>query len=510
MKFLSQLAAMLMLSASPAATLATEPKPASTVEADQSESSTAIEAYYEAMGQGEFELALKQVSDLQTEPDNRSGAAILAVMRASALLGLKRDREAQPLLAQANRLAPQDPEVIHQLFFATLLANRNDSAADALDVLIQRAPDKVREIDIELVGHLLRNEPQGAVRRNEDRRINLATIGYGAEFGFGDGIAYEAIGLLVKRGEMSAAMDLLRYVDDPHSIERLLIMRRFEALWPVLEARVGPNLANVRASSAAAAEQAYQADPHTPLRLLELVDALRYAGRYDDAIALRPKLPADSAAMGRADERTGWAVNSMALGLYEVGRADEADQLYELLNGAQMDAGRWRVGTIINRVELLVSAGRFDQALSMMATTEESAAKDGNDYARQLVRRLKYCALSGSGRKEEATRMLPDLMAHAQDAASATVGGLLCGGEIDKAEAVALASLKTEKGEHDFVRALQPELLTSDDPSVWQTRWQELRKRPAIAREYHRLGRDMPKQYLPPPRSRTRGEAATN
>ena len=80
----------------------------------------------------------------------------------------------------------------------------------------------------------------------------------------------------------------------------------------------------------------------------------------------------------------------------------------------------------------------------------------------------------------------------------------MCAGEIDRAEQLTLQTLNDPKAtsekkrtlEADFVRALQPVPLTSDDPSVWANKLTVLRQRPAIAAFYSRLGRDMPAEYL--------------
>jgi hypothetical protein len=90
------------------------------------------------------------------------------------------------------------------------------------------------------------------------------------------------------------------------------------------------------------------------------------------------------------------------------------------------------------------------------------------------------------------------LLAHAKDAPGPTIDGLICAGQLDEAEKLALTSLKEEKFHSDFVRSLQTKPLTSDDPSVWQKGWKQLRDRPAIVAEFIRLGRDMPEHLLAP------------
>lgn len=461
-----------------------------------------FDQYFEQLYAARFDEALKSAGKIKLDDDNRQGRAILNTMKAAALIGLKRDAEAQRLFAEAEKLAPHSAALSRIAFDTTLATERFEIAAVYFDQMIARSPDLVREMRPEAVWHFLRNEPKDQKRRNDDRRVALAQLGYGGEDG--DFLAGRAIEILVARGDTAGAHDLLRYIDDPRTVEDMLIQKRLQSIWPMLEERAGARLEKVRATSARAAEAAYEANPNSSEKLHELVNALRHAGRYADAIALRSKLPAAREAMAEADEHMGWAVNNIALALHESKRAGEADRLFALLNEAPMKTGegRWRVSMIINRIELLVADGKFDQAQTLMQATEASAAKDGNPYAQQLVRRLKFCTLSGLGRKDEAAKIFPQMMAHAKDALHATVDGLICAGELDKAEQLLLEALRGEDSDdfqRQFVRSLQARPLTSDDPSIWHDRWAALRQRPAIAAEFNRLGRDMPEQYLPPP-----------
>lgn len=502
MRLLLLPAAALMLVVASASLGASQPAPSAKETAAEAADSV-IKQYFDHLYDREFDKALEAAAQLHPDPDNKPGTAIVDGMRAAALLGLKRDGEAKRLIAEAERIAPAEPFPTTTVFQGSLIADRFDFAADALDTLIARFPDVARDQDLQLVSYFLRNEPKGQEQRNDDRRVALARIGYGGSAA-GDWLASSAIDILVKRGDVAGAGDLLSYIDDPQMIENLLVQKRYSALWPKVEDRAGEHLSRVRASSVANAEQDYLNAPDDHEKLQTYINALRHAGRPDDAIALRSKLPATRDAMAKADEQLGWAVNNVALALHEAGRADEADQLFAMLNAAPMDKAGWRVSMIINRLELLVADGKFDKAATLLDATELSAKNDGSDYARQLVRRLKYCTMSSLGRKDEAAKILPDVMAHAGDAAQPTVEGLLCAGEVDKAEQLTIKTLndprattaKKRQFEEDFVRGLQPVPLTSDDPSVWANKLAMLRQRPAIAAAYDRLGRDMPADYL--------------
>lgn len=461
----------------------------------QSETDRLFDTYFDQFYSRKYAEALATTSKFDPDDLSKEGQAVIKAMRGAALIGLKRDKEAAKLFAEADAAAPSMVMISTLQYEAGLYADNLAVSAEALDRMIARMPDAVRDLSVDGVNYFLRNEPEGQERRNEDRRVALAQLGYAGNTPSGDYFTAGAVNILMKRGDVAGASELLPHIDDPQLIENLMIQRRFSALWPRLEVQAGPHLEKVRASTVVSAEQAYAAAPESAEKLQQFINALRLSGRHDRAIALRTKLPATAQGMSSAEEDIGWAVNNVALALHEAGRADEADKLFALLNDAPMENDDWRVSMKINRLELLVADGKYDLALPLV---EPTAKVPGSPYAQQLVRRLRYCTLSGLGRKVEAAKALPDLLAHADDAPGPTIDGLICAGELDQAEKVALAALKKDDFHEDFVRQLQAHPLTSDDPSIWAKGWQELRKRPAISAEFDRLGRDMPAEFLPP------------
>lgn len=451
-----------------------------------------IDQYQDRLFSRHFAEALAIVdkvdpNDLR-DPEER---AVLQAMRAAALLGLKRNAEADKLVAEVHSLQPRDSFATEMIFLGGLVAERYDVSAIALDDFIARYPDALREVEKSYVYLTLRKAPAGA--QNEDRKIALAHISYGGEKG--DWLASEAAGILLKRGDVAGAVDLLKDIDEPTLVEDMLIDRRYAPLWPRLEEIAGPHLQKVRARLVADAQRAHDLAPDDHEKLADLANALRHSGRLDDAVALRSYIPSTGAEMAKADEQMGWLVNNVSYALRASGRGDEADRLFELLNNASMPAETWRVSMKINRLEFLVSDGKFDRALPLI---EPTAKAQGSPYADQLVRRLRYCTLSGLGRKDDAAKYLKDLLAYAKDAPGPTIDALLCAGNVDEAERLALATLrKNDDFDDDFVRQMQQHPLSSDDASVWQGRWAELRKRPSMAKEFERLGRDMPAAFLP-------------
>lgn len=498
------LVAALLLSLIQAPAVAAAAQPAQEEQAGADVAEKLISAYYKDFYAKKFDQALADIKDLNPDPSNKEGRAVLDAMRATAMLGLKRDKEADRLIARIRELSSGDPTADSILFNSIVWVDHFEVAADALDDMIARFPDAARDLDQDMVRYFLNWGPSGDEPGNQDRRIALARIGYGGDTKYGHRIAYDAVNILVGRGDASEAADLLRYASEPQYFENMLIQKRFASLWPMLEQIGGPHIDKVRESTVETAGRAYLSAPDDYEKLAAYVEALREAGRLDDAIAFRAKLPKIQAEMSSADEDMGWAVNSVAVALHEAGRREEADQLFALLNDAPIVDGGWRVNMMINRLDLLVTTGQYAKAAPLLGPTEQIAKTHGSAYAQQAVRRLQYCTMSSLGRKEEAQKLLPEMMRHAGDAVEATVDGLICAGEIDKAERLVVETLekpdtnhnKWDRFEEDFVRALQPVPLTSDDPSIWQGQWAELRKRPAIAKEFARLGRDMPVELL--------------
>jgi hypothetical protein len=464
------------------------------VEDDYTERSLA--GYDQAIADHNYSEALAIASSLH--PGNSTGQAIVDALRAGALIRLKSDTAARPLIAEANRLAPESVEPTRIVFFAALEAGRMNFAADALDRMIAYAPDAVRQIETYYMEQFLELEQTGDRRRNQDRRIALARIRYGGDTPTGRHIANEGVDLLVRRGDFNGAQALVPFLLDPQVVEDMLTTRRYAPLWPKLAEIAGPNLIFVRRSSVAAAQRAYEEAPSDSDRLQALIDALRDAGLPKVAISYRDKLPLDRAAMSRADERMGWVINNIAMALDEAGQPDEADRLFASSVDAPIPEGDWRIAMKINRLELLVQHGKFDRAQSLIEPTAKTKATPFTD---QLTRGLRYCILRRLGRSEEAAKYLPDLMAHAEDAAGPTMDYLLCAGELGSAEALALAQLKNPDEEKrlgfetQFVERLRKQL--PDSTSVWIDQWRRLRERPAITVEFNRLGRDIPENLRP-------------
>lgn len=437
--------------------------------------------------------ALVFAEGLVTIGENQAAEAMIKIMRAAALTGLHRDGEATTMLAEANAIPIEDSSVKEFAVNLGLKMERIEVARWGFDQMLAKHPKEALNLAPSKVYFIIRKQADETLAYRENHLVSLARLGFG-EGAVGSDIAFLAIGVLLDRGDVTGAATLLPRVDAPVDVEKMLISRRFEGLWPQIEATSDPHLTRLRVRQVDFAQKAVAYAPNDFQKLADLVNAYRSADRLSDAIALKDRLPTEPSALASISK--GWAINNIAFAMYEAGRDKEADDLFALLNDSALPASGWSVSMKINRLDALVNHKAYQEGMLLLQQTAESATTDGSDHAIQLIRRLRFCIYSQLGRRSDAAEILPELLAHANDAAVATVDALLCGGEIDRAEQLLASSVNLGGFTTDMVRALQPNALTNDEPSAWSNAWDDLRRRPAVARFYARYGRDLPTRFL--------------
>lgn len=451
-----------------------------------------------AIGDGKFEMANAMANSLRPAAEaNPQLEPLVGYFKTLALIGLKPEAEARAAVQSANLDSWNDPYPFISLISVSMQVRKYGIALNALDRIIARFPDALRsDLNEDGVFFLLRKAPADEKIANEDRRIALARISYGghdAQF-----LRLQAARYLIERGEVADAVSIAQEVTDPTVFEQMLVTRRYAPLWPQLANAGGPRLERVRAEDVRVANLAYLARPDDMKAISTYARALRRAGRYDEAIDLRRHLPASKDSMAKAGEETGWAVNEIAYALSQSGAWKDADALFALLNSSVTEQS-WLISMEINRAEMLVSDKRDKEAWPLIAQLEDSVKVNGNDYARQLVRRIRYCLTARSADRATLSAQRVVLLEHRSDSFEATASALMCDSDWAGAEAVVLEGLKTDEDfRTQFVINSQRRPLTGNDPSRWTGNWLELRQRPAIAAEFERLGRDLPEDLLPP------------
>ena len=417
--------------------------------------------------------------------------AFLLALRGAGLLGTGKIDAAVRDFDDARRLAPDDGLADRIRFIAGLAHDRSDQAAIALDRLLTGPTANVMALDLPLMAKYLANDDV-AKARVDDHRIALAKLNFG---GF-DGIYIRlgALRTLLARGRAAEATALVPGIDEVDAVQRALIDRRLETMWPTLERGAGPNMATLIAKNVADAEAAFAEDPSNADHRQRLMTVLALARRTTQVLERGAEIGRTREALASLDEQQGWVVNRHALELYRAGRREDADRRYAELVAANPEKS-WIVNMAINRVELLAQVGNHAAAEKLLPFTEQVGKSFGSPYARQLIRRMQLCTAIGLKQTSRVPALLAELPKFGKDASTATVEGLLCAGDAAGAERVVLDGLAIEDSRGDYVLLLQRKPLDPDDPSLWIAAWPGLRARPAIEAAFLAAGRDLPDLY---------------
>lgn len=420
-------------------------------------------------------------------------------LRGNCLLALGRKTQAQIAFAAADMAAPDDLTPVLPRMTYALSARAPEIAWAAFERIAAREPRLLGRIDLDTVFSILRSMRQEEGARADSALVALARGGYGGEnSSIHDRFALEAAGVLIRRNDLSAARSVAAGILDRPTLVALLTIRLYAPLWRETEARIGPHMALAEEGAIARARAILADNPDSLTAQHNLLRALRAAGRFAEGDRIGAAFAATPLMMADLTQPGAWFVNDHALLLAEAGRLDDADRRMAALRVNDVDSAPWLVSMIINRVDILTSAARWDAALPLADEAATIAARHGSPYARQLVRRYRICALAATNRAAEAASDLQALRDHADDGTDATVEGLLCAGRIDEAETILLALLAEPDEVESATDLFQPaEAQYLAESRVANQAWDAIRARPAVRTAFDRIGRVLPRRFWP-------------
>jgi tetratricopeptide (TPR) repeat protein len=179
-----------------------------------------------------------------------------------------------------------------------------------------------------------------------------------------EALAYGALGHAAATGQLGQVDALLGYMRSPYAAESLLALRKFEPIWPQVEAYVGANLADVTNSYLAWTARRLADKSDDADRVSAYAEAVFWAGRYEEAAGLAEKWLARSGRDGQLEEGDGWALNIKAYALSALGRQAEADKVFDDLAKLAPAEHPWVVNFVINRQARLIDQGRWREGLA--------------------------------------------------------------------------------------------------------------------------------------------------
>jgi len=386
-----------------------------------------------------------------------------------------------------------------------LIAGQDAAAADTLIAVAKRGHDAIAPLPSELWRELYRR----LSRANDTDRtlaLDLALLGAHFDAGFGadglNGFAARSVLGLTEHGRLTQARALLAQVQEPQSLSQMLVDRRYAAMWPAIEARANPDFTAIEANWIGITARESAAEPQNFRRLTALGAALRGAGRRAELIALVEPLTGSpdraAARLGLAPgavalDDYGWAVNEYAYAFAHSGRAPEADRVFADLVDMGMERAPQLVGMIINRAELLLAAGRFDNALNALAAAEP-LDRTASVYGQMWAWRIRVCALHALGRDAQAADPLARMAAAKADNWSAYTAAMLCLDRPDAVETALLACLADERFRAEALAEVQDTQTPARLPfeAVLHARLAAVVARPTVATAIERWGRLLP------------------
>ncbi|MBA2932845.1 hypothetical protein HZF05_01925 [Sphingomonas sp. CGMCC 1.13654] len=418
------------------------------------------------------------------------------LLRLPCLAAAGRGREVPAVLAELKQVSPTNPVVQGYEVFADVDAGQYAQAADSLGEI---ADSRSRALAL-MPGNLWQALAQrltisGDFARRDRVALSLALADWDPadQPQLSESIASDGVGALLDRKADDDARQLLDRIHRPALLWEMAIEHRYAALWPEIEARLGPSGGIAIDRYARAALDDYAAAPQDPQKQVDAAQAFLALGRFDDVTSI-----AGSAAIApRMGEHQIDLVLVDADALAAAGETGKALDRLRPFAHADFKASPSAAGALIPLAEMLDQAGRYDEELAV-ATAGAAQSDYLSPFGLAWLQRNKVCALSGLGRAAEAKAAGDALKASAKDNRAAAIEGLLCAGRDDEAAAIAIAALATSEGADALADQFQPDgALLPHPASRLRALWARLLARPDVKAAFDRTARILPKTYWP-------------
>lgn len=432
---------------------------------------------------------------LASQPEGSAGQAMMLRVRTDLLIELGRDAEVVAAVdAMIDRELVTDPQYLNAMADAAQRSAQPFKVAKALQVYAERFPDRVRAGGLrwEFVAAAL-NALRSADGEAANQALSLALFdaGYRADNDFG-GVTFieqQAIDGLIAQGRIAEAKARLDRMVDVRNLAGMAIDRRYEALWPALEAALGSGMAKGIARNLGWLQQGFEADPDSHLTRQSYVHQLIWRGSPAKAVALSENLlttPAEIAASGRY----GWwlvVANGDALGA----AGDPARGLarYRQLNAAIPAGSGVRIDTMIDEAAFASRNGLSTDALESVARARR--LEDISPYGEGHLAQAEACALHRLGRDTDAAPVMAKIEAAPTNNRDASLDAMLCLGQFEAAEALVLSVLEDPVRRTGMLLRLQGIELQKHDKAL-AAPMARLAARPAVAAAIARHGRTLP------------------
>ena len=425
----------------------------------------------------------------------------IQALRSFALARL--DRLPEALVAIEAGVASLDTPsalVLRQLFLLRALNGDSKGASETLQLIAASDPKALGSLPTDIVNRVMRDIAKDT-QRSFDLDYSMVSASWqpaDATLAEIDWLRLRLITGLAQRGRIDDAGPFLDAVLNPVVLVRIGIDRRFAALWPAVEARLGPQADIADAAYVAAAKARFDAAPQSITARLGYAEALNIASREPEAMAVADvaRTPAELAALA---DREIWIVNLHAALLGDAGKIDAALARYAALNATPPNGRTSMIGTIINQALFAESVDRPRDALAA-ADFADSPGVPMNQFGKLYLAQARTCAMTQLGKTPEAAGFAAPLISNPAENDEAYLAAMICLGRMDAAAAAIVRRLGDAEDRTDMLFELQPFLL-ADRPAVRDARQRAalrtLKARPDVKAAFVKAGRDLPVKVAP-------------
>ncbi len=301
-----------------------------------------------------------------------------------------------------------------------------------------------------------------------------------------NGWAQSLARIAVEGGDKTKALALLDRTTDPLALLDVAQDRRFEKIWPEMEAAGRFDWLKVQTIDLERWREARRRQPELLINVTSEIDALRALGRYDEALALGEdhvrRLKAGET-FEDADDQRSWMLNSHAYTLSALGRYEDADRIMIEAEGKDTVSQR------INRAELLIDAGQAARALKVLESVKE---KQSSPFGLMWRDAGLACAKAQLGDLAAARAMARSMVARWKDNGGAVTKAQVCAELLDEAAALYVQRLDdpvTRGVALEAFRTARPPPSESAYEKTFHARLESVQARPEVQAAVARWGR---------------------
>jgi tetratricopeptide (TPR) repeat protein len=375
-----------------------------------------------------------------------------------------------------------------------MIRRQPSAVVDDLVAISYTSPEVLLGIDLQSIHYLLRRVRRVDESGDLELRIHeaLARARWRSPYpSFDDDLRVDYARILLERGRMDAARDVLATVVDPEALVTVRIQRQFDVLRQDSAFEAHLDLEKSIEASIARARTLADSNPRSLAAVDNLALVLGMTGRWEESLSILDpairKFEVDPQAFDDGEASISSVLENRGSALYAIGRFDEGRASYGDA-AAKLEAGRPNVSNMINYGAVLVSEGRGADALALLPQIGAASY-----YGKGWIEAIRSCASVQVGDDAGVRKAGRYLKSHKIHNESALLKSLMCTNDLDGAAELMIRRLADPSSRENALLTLQRFPRTKLDETPFMAsmleRIEVLRGREDVVRAVEAVGR---------------------